>query len=141
VLQDVLKEKEEELAEKVSQIESAQVAKDVANRLVETKRLQLDAWGNSHSITMMRLNDPTARLPYYAIRCKRSAMMKAIKLRRTKHPNSILIYQNQNVPNPINLYNRLKASGILHFKRNYCTTRLTEADLIGKLGELYEVIQ
>jgi hypothetical protein len=159
VLQDVLKEKEVELQEKdvlnalteiqlevctlaeQSHLEAKEQAVEQCEVVIEKKKLQLDTWGNSHALTMMRLNDPEARLPLYVIRCKRSSMNKVIKRRQEKHPNSTIIYQNLKVPNPINLYNRLKASGILTFKRNYCITHLTEVDLIAKLGELYNVVQ
>ena len=67
-------------------------------------------------------------------------MLKAVKKRRMKHPNSIMIYQNINVPNPINLFNRLKASGILKFKGNYCRSKVEEAELINKMGELYAIV-
>ena len=89
---------------------------------------------------MVRLNNPNAGYPYYAIRCKRLGMSGAVKKLRVRNPNSILIYQNTNVPNPINLYNRLKACGFLQFKRNYCKSLEGEADLINRLGELNAVV-
>jgi hypothetical protein len=161
-LQDVLKEKEDELIEKdvrdamnqmlldvctAAEVEhkeakaEAEVVAEEKEKEFKKKKLQLDTWGNSHAFTMMRLNDPEARLPLYAIRCKRSAMKDAIIKRRKKHPNSVLIYQNINVPNPVNMYNRLKASGVLNFKRNYCVSPLTEAELITKLGDLYDIVK
>jgi hypothetical protein len=63
-------------------------------------------------------------------------MRKAIIKVRAKHPNSIMIYQHQHVANPVNLYKRLKASGILHFKGNYCEPKVQEIELINKCGEL-----
>ena len=67
-------------------------------------------------------------------------MSGAIKIARAKHPNSIMIYQNTYVANPINLYNRLKKCGILKFSRNYCGSYVHEGELIAKLGELAELL-
>jgi KilA-N domain/Protein of unknown function (DUF3627) len=108
-------------------------------KVVKAKKLQLDTWGNSHAFSMMRLNDNT-KFSYYAIRRKRNNMSSAIKRLRKKHPNSIAVFQCINVPNPINLYNRLRISGVVEFKGNYCTTTIHEIDLITKLGELYSVV-
>jgi KilA-N domain/Protein of unknown function (DUF3627) len=108
-------------------------------KVVKAKKLQLDTWGNSHAFTMMRLNDNT-KFSYYAIRRKRNNMSNAVKRLRKKHPNSIAVFQCINVPNPINLYNRLRISGVVEFKGNYCTTTIQEIDLITKLGELYSVV-
>src|SRR5271156_7137607 len=113
--------------------EAIQQAQQLENA-VKTKKLQLDTWGNSHAFTMVRLNNPNDTYPYYALRCKRLGMSGAVKKLRVRNPNSILIYQNTTVPNPINLYNRLKACGFLQFKRNYCKSLVGEANLIKKLG-------
>src|SRR5271156_5464453 len=110
-------------------------------KAVKRKKLQLDTWGNSHAFTMVRLNNPYDAYPYYAIRCKRLGMSGAVKKLRVRNPNSIMIYQNTKVPNPINLYNRLKACSFLQFKRNYCKSLVGEADLIKKLGDLHAVIE
>src|SRR5271156_337777 len=110
-------------------------------KAVKRKKLQLDTWGNSHAFTMVRLNNLNDAYPYYAIRCKRLGMSGAVKKLRVRNPNSILIYQNTKVPNPINLYNRLKACGFLQFKRNYCRSMVGEADLIRKLGDLHAVVE
>ena len=90
---------------------------------------------------MLRLNNPEAKLPYYAVRCKRGDMSGTIKKARAKHPNSIMIYQNTYVANPINLYNRLKKCGILRFSRNYCGSYIREGELIAKLGELCTIVK
>jgi hypothetical protein len=155
VLQDVLKEKDDEMQKKDEEIIDKDV-RDAMNQLlldvctasetehketIQKKVLQLDTWGNSHSLTMLRLNDATARHPLYAIRCKRSALKKTLALRRLKHPNCTIIYQNLKVPNPVNMYNRLKTSGMLIFKRNYCVSILSDAELVSKLEELYNIIQ
>src|SRR5271156_2542762 len=110
-------------------------------KVVKRKKLQLDTWGNSHAFTMVRLNNLNDAYPYYAIRCKRLGMSGAVKKLQVRNPNSILIYQNTKVPNPINLYNRLKACGFLQFKRNYCKSLVGEADLIKKLGDLHAVVE
>ena len=107
----------------------------------QKKEHRIRTWANSHAFTMMRLNNPNAKLPYYAIRRKRINMSGATMKLRGKHPHSIMIYQNSHVPNPINLYNRLKSCGLLHFKGNYCQSLVGEAELISKLGELYTIIE
>ena len=57
------------------QCETAQQAKKEAiqqtqqlEKVVKTKKLQLDTWGNSHAFTMARLNNLNDAYPYYAIR-------------------------------------------------------------------------
>ena len=90
---------------------------------------------------MLRLNNPDAKLPYYAVRCKRDSMSGSIKKLRVKHPYSIMIYQNSYVPNPINLYKRLKESGVVLSKLNYCNPLVGETELIDKLGELCIIVK
>ena len=90
---------------------------------------------------MIRTNNPQSKRPYYAIRRLREKMNGSVKKIRAKHPNSVMIYQNYYVVNPINLYKRLKASGILSFNANYCSTKITEAELIRVLGSLCEMKQ
>src|SRR5271156_2915334 len=128
---EVAQQSKEEAIQQTQQLEKA----------VKRKKLQLDTWGNSHAFTMVRLNNPNDAYPYYAIRCKRLGMSGAVKKLRVRNPNSILIYQNTKVPNPINLYNRLKACSFLQFKRNYCKSLVGEADLIRKLGDLHAVVE
>ena len=97
-------------------------------------------WSCTHTFTMLRLNNPEAKMPYYVIRCKRSAMAGAINKVKAKHPHSIMIYQNTYVANPINLHGRLKKCGILKFSRNYCASYARECELIAKVGELCKII-
>jgi KilA-N domain/Protein of unknown function (DUF3627) len=107
----------------------------------QNKDRRHEVWSSTHSFSMLRTNNPQSKLPYYAIRCKRIDMSGAIRKLRAKHPHSIMVYQSSHVPNPVNLYNRLKSSGVLQFKGNYCSSLVHEADLITKLGELYTVIE
>ena len=101
-----------------------------------------DVWSGSHAIIMMRTNDPKSKMPYYAIRRKQKTMSKVVKKFRTKYPHSIMIYQNLHVPNPINMYNRLKAcKGIIRFKGNYCASKVGEAALIDKLTEVFTIVK
>jgi KilA-N domain/Protein of unknown function (DUF3627) len=148
---------EEVVAEKESLIESQQEAKEGAiqqceaaklvahqqlrqsqqlETIVKQKKLELDTWGNSHAFVLLRTNSSQSKLPYYAIRRKRANMSGAIKKLRTKYPYSILVYQNLQVPNPVNLYNRLKKTKKLVFKGNYCNATIPEGDLINLLGKL-----
>ena len=103
---------------------------------IRAKEHRHQVWSSTHAFTMLRLNNPAAKLPYYAIRCKRGDMSGAIKKVKVKHPHSILIYAHSYVANPVNLYNRLKKCGILLFNRNYCGSYVRKNELIAKLGEL-----
>jgi Protein of unknown function (DUF3627) len=148
--------------EAIEQFEAAQQAKQHAEELREAatadalqaqqqaqqhelasqnKEHRHEVWASSHSFTMLRTNNPQSKRPYYAIRCKRIDMSGAIRKLRVKHPHSVMVYQSSHVPNPVNLYNRLKSSGVLLFNGNYCSSTEHEADLIAKLGELYSVIE
>src|SRR6202020_2524536 len=109
--------------------------------VVEKKKKQLDVWASSHGFTMARLNNPNAKMPYYAIGRKRVNMSGAIKKLRAKHPHSIMVFQTSYVPNPVNLYDRLKTCGILKFKGNYCNSVVPESELISKMGELYDIVE
>jgi KilA-N domain/Protein of unknown function (DUF3627) len=108
---------------------------------VRRKKQELDVWASTHAFTMMRLNNSNAKMPYYAVRRKQCNMSRAIKKLRAKHPNSIMIYQRRYVPNPINLYNRLKACGILCFNGNYCHASVPEGELIDKLEKVYSITE
>jgi hypothetical protein len=155
---------EEVVAEKESLIESQQEAKEEAiqqceaaklvahqqlrqsqqletivkekEKTIQQKKLELDTWGNSHAFVLLRTNSSQSKLPYYAIRRKRANMGSAIKKLRTKYPCSILTYQNLQVPNPVNLYNRLKKNKKFVFKGNYCNATMPEGDFINLLGKL-----
>src|SRR5271167_1216784 len=94
----------------------------VKDNIIKRKKLQLDTWAKTHTFTMMRLNQDDKPHAYYAIRRARNTRTAAIKKLRSKFPCSIMIYQHLNVPNPVNMYNRLKASGVLTFNKNYCTS-------------------
>ena len=113
----------------------------VKDNIIKRKKLQLDTWAKTHTFTMMRLNQDDKPHAYYAIRRARNTRTAAIKKLRSKFPCSIMIYQHLNVPNPVNMYNRLKASGVLTFNKNYCTSRVTELDLINKIGHIYNVVK
>ena len=108
---------------------------------IQSKEHRHQVWSSTHGFTMLRLNNPDAKLPYYAVRCKRGDMSGAIKKVRAKHPHSIMIYQNSYVANPINLYNRLKNCGFLRYSRNYCGSYVREGELITKLGELCTIVK
>src|SRR3981189_1367012 len=112
-----------------------------ANQQIQQKEHRHQVWSSTHAFTMLRLNNPEAKLPYYAVRCKRGDMSGAIKKARAKHPNTIMIYQNTFVANPINLYNRLKKCGILRFSRNYCGSYVCEGELIAKFRELCTIVK
>ena len=64
-------------------------------------------------------------------------MSGAIKKFQTKYPTAAVVFKRAYVPNPINLYTRLKACDILSFSRNYCSSLFgTEEELLAKLNEL-----
>src|SRR5271156_1115564 len=130
----------QEHIEQLKTIEGINVTIQEKEKVIKAKKRQYDIWAGTHAFTMMRLNNPEAKLPLYAIRCKRTSMSRAVKKLRAKHPNSIMIYQSSRVPNPVNLYNRLKDSGLLRFKGNYCASLVAEADVIDKLGKLDTII-
>ena len=109
--------------------------------VIEQKEHQHQVWASTHAFTMLRLNNPDAKRPYYALRRKRIDMCGAIMKLRAKHPAAVMVYQNSYVPNPVNLYNRLKSCGILQFNRNFCSSLVGEADLIAKLGDLCTIIK
>ena len=109
--------------------------------VVQKKELRHQIWSSTHAFTMMRLNNPNAKLPLYALRRKRCDMSGGVKKLRAKHPNNIIIFQRSHVPNPINFYNRLKASGILCFKGNYCRTSVPEGELIDKVEKKYSITE
>ena len=121
-------------------VQQKDVAIDKLAETVQQKERRHQVWSSTHAFSMMRLNNPAAKLSYYAIRRERTDMSRAIKKIRVKHPYSIMVYQNSYVANPINLYSRLKTCGILRFNRNYCHSSVGEAELIAKLGELCSVL-
>ena len=108
---------------------------------IEQKEHQHQMWASTHAFTMLRLNSPDAKRPYYALRRKRNDMSGAIMKLRAKHPAAVMVYQNSYVPNPINLYNRLKSCGILQFDRNFCSSLVGAADMIAKLEDLCIIIK
>ena len=108
---------------------------------VQEKERRHCIWSSTHAFTMFRTNNPLSSWPYYAIRGKRGYMRATIKRIRRKNPCSIIVYQHNNTTNPINLYNRLKSSGILHFNGNKCKLLVSEIELINKLGDLCTIVK
>ena len=94
-------------------------------------------WASTHAFIMMRLNSDAAPMPYYVIRRLNGDMNARVKEIRLLYPNSIMVYQQRSSPNAINLYKRLKATGMINTKANYCKLRRgNEFDLIEMLGKL-----
>ena len=120
--------------------ELEEVVQDKAVTIKKKDKIH-QVWVGSHGITMMRTNNPTSKMPYYAIRRKQKTMSKVIKKFRIKNPCSIMVYQNSHVPNPINMYNRLKRSPIIKFKGNYCNCTAGEAALIEELKRVFTIIE
>ena len=122
------------------QVDKAEQHAQNMETAVQEKERRHNIWSSTHGFIMLRTNNPQSTLPYYVIRRERAKIFGIVKKMRAKHPHSAMIYQNMNVANPINLYIRLKASGILCFKGNYCKSLVNETDLITKLGDLYCVL-
>ena len=107
---------------------------------INAKDYRHHVWARTHSFAMLRTNNPLSQRPYYAIRRKSFDMPTAIRKMRVRYPNSQIIYRSNNVPNPVNLYNRLKATGSLMFQGNYCSSMVPEAELVKILERLYTVV-
>jgi hypothetical protein len=121
---------------------------DMLEEVVQDKEVAIkkkdkihQVWADSHGIVVMRTNNPTSKMPYYAIRRKQKTMSKVIQKFRVKFPCSIMAYQNSHVPNPINMYNRLKRSPIIKFKGNYCNCNAGEAALIEELKRVFTIVE
>ena len=115
----------------------------VTETLDEEKR-RLRVWAKFHGFTMLRIREPSdkdKRALYHVIRCKNEDMPKAIKKVKTVFPNATTFFQKDRVPNPINMYNRLKSSGILKFKRNKCVSKVSEAKLIQMLNQVFNIVK
>jgi hypothetical protein len=110
-------------------------------KTVDEKEDRHNIWSDTHGITVVRTNDSESKRPYYIIRRKLNDMSRTISKIRVKHPNSDIIYRNRKVTNPINLYHRLKACGILTFNGNYYSSLVGEAELIGKLHDLCTIVK
>jgi len=94
----------------------------VQHDLDNTKQV-LSTWANTHSFIMLRLNDPNAIMPYYAIRRLNRDMQKRVIKMRKQFPNAIMVYQQPSSPNAVNLYKRLRSSGFVSTDANYCRLR------------------
>src|SRR5579864_7854743 len=94
-------------------------------------------WRQSHAFALLKLNDPTARYPYYVIRCKRDDMNDRIKTLRKKHRQALVIFQHRKVPNEVNLYKRLRIERLVISHVNYCTPiDDNESHLLSTLKEM-----
>src|SRR6266853_5412893 len=122
----------------------AKRAEGKALTTLNTKAVQFDAtltWlpgliHQIHSFTMLRLNDELAKMPYYAIRCKRHCMQKRINGILCKHPRASIIYQQSTVPDAVNMYKQLRKSGKITTHGCYCMPYIPEVELIKTLNEL-----
>src|SRR3977135_1410111 len=132
---------QQQVEQKDQQVQQKEHQVQQKDQQLQQKEHRHQVCSSTHGFTMLRLNNPEAKLPYYAVRCKRGDMSGAIKKVRAKHPHSIMIYQNSYVANPINLYNRLKNCGFLRYSRNYCGSYVREGELITKLGELCTIVK
>jgi hypothetical protein len=100
------------------------------------KQEEWQKWRQSHAFSLLKLNDPGARFPYYAVRCKRINMNQRIKAIRKNHPRAVVIFQHRKVPNGINLFNRLRVEKLILSHINYCIPHNNESSLIAALNEL-----
>src|SRR5271167_3020300 len=100
-------------------------------------------WSASHSIQVERIYDGDDEKPpcYHVSRRLRKSMPRTIRDLKKKHPLSTTVLKVPRLPNPVNLFIRLKASGILNFKGNYFTSKVGEAEMVRTLWELCEVVK
>ena len=115
----------------------------VTETLDEEKR-RLRVWAKSHGFTMLHIKDPTNDDKwtfYHVIRCKNKDMDTAIKKVKTEFPQAKTFFHIGCVPNPINMYNRLKRTGILKFKRNQCIRTVSEDKLIQTLNQVFNIVK
>ena len=126
--------------EQLKTIDNMDVTINTLAKTVEAKNKVIKTWGKTHDFYLMSLNDPNAKYPLYAIRSRRRGMNHAIQNLRLKHPHASIMYQWFNVPNPINLHSRLKASKTMYFKRNYCESKVANYDLIRKIEQLIAIV-
>src|SRR3981189_3307567 len=96
--QQQVEQKDQQVQQKDHQIQQKDQQIEQKEHQVQQKEHRHQVWSSTHAFTMLRLNNPEAKLPYYAVRCKRGDMSGAIKKARAKHPNSIMVYQNTFVP-------------------------------------------
>ena len=97
---------------------------------------------STHAFTLLRVNKPRIHwYRYYAIRRLRSNMAKAIKKFRAQHPDSVIIYQNNNIPSAVNVYQRLKASDKIYYHGNEFQPLVTESELIAWVYVLCTIVK
>src|SRR5277367_5884888 len=114
---------------KNNQLLAAQVAnidKDVTMR----------KWDATHSFAMVKTNDGDAKLPSYAVRCKRRHMRQALKCLQRKHPNATVSYMQTSIPNAINFYQRLRDGGHIKTWHNYCEPDAGIVDFVQVIMDL-----
>ena len=115
------------------------VSETLAN---EKRRLRL--WGKSHSFRMLRIMEPSdkyKRALYHVIRCKTVGMDNATKKIKSAFPKATIVFDKDGVPNSVNMYDRLKATGIVKYKNNKCSSRVSEDKLIQILNQLYNIVK
>ena len=112
------------------------------NETLDEEKRRLRVWAKSHGFTMLHIGGASDEQPlYHVIRCKNEDMDKAIKKVKSAFPTATIFFQKHHVPNPINMYNRLKSSGIVKFKRNKCISRVSEAKLIQMLNQVFNIVK
>ena len=136
VAQQVVAEKENHITELREDLIVTDTQRIHAETEVNSRKAILEMWASTHAFTMLRLDDPAAKMPYYAIRCKRQKMSPAINKLRKRFLKVKVIYQHRRVPNSINLYGRLRANEQVVSYHNFCDPAGDEADLISNLSEL-----
>src|SRR5438552_1992951 len=60
-------------------------------------------------------------------------MLGAIKKLRHKHPYAEVLFQHKQVPNAINLFERLRTTKSIKVSRNYCSPTTTERELLEEI--------
>ena len=135
VLQDSVNNWREITDDKTAQVEiKKEVVQDLEEKVCKQIK-QKQTWSKTHAFTLLRTNDEDSiSYPYYGIRCRRKAVGTAIKKFRCKHPKAEVIYQQNKVPNAINLFCRLKEEHAINTKRNYFS------HLLAGEGQLFELV-
>ena len=76
------------------------------------KKMASDTWARYNDFAILKLDMAAAALgeepSYYAIRRQKKGFESALRKLKKRYPYSVMIYKKLNVPNGVNLFQRLK---------------------------------
>ena len=113
-----------------------ELARQHAEQKTGELRKDMCKWASTHSFAILKLNYCANPNTYYAIRRLREDLDGVIRKKSKKYTGAKVIFEQRSIPNPINIYKRMKDAWLIRARGNLFWTHLYEQQLITEIRRL-----